>query len=90
MRDERGTLLTPGPEGLGWRARMSQWTWGIGARLVEPDMKYAIKTGLAGAMLAAPAFAASTRPLFLEYKGEWALIAFFATMSQSVGQTNFM
>jgi hypothetical protein len=41
-------------------------------------------------MLAAPAFIDRTRPIFLEYKGEWALISFFATMSQSIGQTNFM
>jgi len=72
------------------RARIYQWAWELGARLTEPDMKYAIKTGLAGAMLAAPAFIETTRPIFLEYKGEWALIAFFATMSQSIGQTNFM
>jgi hypothetical protein len=90
QRDERGTLLTPGPEGLSLIARIYQSTWKLGARLTEPDMKYAIKTGLAGAMLAAPAFIDRTRPIFLEYKGEWALISFFATMSQSIGQTNFM
>jgi hypothetical protein len=41
-------------------------------------------------MLAAPAYTEAGRPIFLEYRGEWALIAFFATMSQTVGQTNFL
>jgi hypothetical protein len=69
-------------------------------------MRYAIKVGVAGgksflmmvvlsdtdeeAMLAAPAYTEVGRPIFLEYRGEWALIAFFATMSQTVGQTNFL
>ena len=42
------------------------------------------------AMLAAPAFSNTYRPIFLEYRGEWALIAFFATMSPTLGQTNFL
>jgi hypothetical protein len=41
-------------------------------------------------MLAAPAYTEVGRPLFLEYRGEWALIAFFATMSPTLGQTNFV
>lgn len=64
--------------------------WEFGARLSEPDMRYAIKTGVAGAMLAAPAFIESTRSTFLKFRGEWALIAFFASMSLTVGQTNFL
>lgn len=38
-------------------------------------MKYAFKAGMATAMLAAPAFFKSTRPTFVEYRGEWALIS---------------
>lgn len=49
--------------------------WAIGARLQERDMKYAIKTGMATAILAAPAFFEATRPMFVEYRGEWALIS---------------
>lgn len=75
--------------------------WAFGAKLGEPDMRYAIKTGLAGgehcvlmelrvAMLAAPAYTQWGRPVFLEYRGEWALVAYFATMSPTVGQTNFL
>lgn len=42
------------------------------------------------AMLAAPAYTEWGRPVFLKYRGEWALIAFFATMSPTVGQTNYL
>lgn len=42
------------------------------------------------AMLAAPAFTEIGRPIFLGFRGEWALIAYFATMSQTIGQTNFL
>lgn len=42
------------------------------------------------AMLAAPAFTEIGRPIFLRFRGEWALIAYFATMSQTIGQTNFL
>ena len=38
-------------------------------------MKYAFKAGMATAMLAAPAFFESTRPVFVDYRGEWALIS---------------
>ncbi len=90
QRDERGTLLTPARAGMSLRQRLSQFTWEVGSRLSEPDLRYAVKTGLGGAILAAPAFAESTRHFFLDYRGEWALIAYFATMSMTVGQTNFL
>jgi hypothetical protein len=50
----------------------------------DHDIKYAIKTGVATAMLAAPAFIESTRPTFMEYRGEWALISVSAMFSGSV------
>ncbi|KAL7419460.1 hypothetical protein Q5752_006298 [Cryptotrichosporon argae] len=88
--DAPGTLLTPDSSVLSPLARVRHWAWELAARLRQPDMRYAIKTGLAGAMLAAPAYTEVGRPIFLEYRGEWALIAFFATMSPTVGQTNFL
>lgn len=75
---------------MSFRLRLYQFTWELGSRLSEPDMRYAIKTGLGGAILAAPAFVPRTRHFFLDYRGEWALIAYFATMSVTVGQTNFL
>ncbi|ORY35739.1 hypothetical protein BCR39DRAFT_511847 [Naematelia encephala] len=86
----RGTLLTPPRQALSALARVRQTFWEIGAFLRRPDMRYAIKTGLGGAILAAPAFTEVGRPVFLEYRGEWALIAYFATMSPTVGQTNYL
>ncbi|BEJ17565.1 hypothetical protein CspHIS471_0609660 [Cutaneotrichosporon sp. HIS471] len=90
QRDERGTLLTPARASMSFRQRLSQFLWELGTRLSEPDLRYAIKTGLGGAILAAPAFAETTRPFFIDYHGEWALITYFGTMSKTVGQTNFL
>ncbi|TYJ52312.1 hypothetical protein B9479_007098 [Cryptococcus floricola] len=59
-------------------------------RMEQPDMRYAIKTGLGGALLALPAYLPATRALFLHYRGEWALVAFLSAMSQTVGQTNYI
>jgi hypothetical protein len=55
--------------------RVKQTLWVIGGRLKEPDTKYAVKVGMATAVLAAPAFINTTRPIFTEYRGEWALIS---------------
>lgn len=41
----------------------------------EPKLKYAFKVGMSAAMLTAPAFFDATRPIFTDYKGEWALIS---------------
>lgn len=54
---------------------MKQSLWALGDRLKQPDLKYAFKAGMATAMLAAPAFFDVTRPVFMEFKGEWALIS---------------
>ncbi|ODO11160.1 hypothetical protein I350_01763 [Cryptococcus amylolentus CBS 6273] len=70
--------------------RMKRAWWYFGERLAEPDMRYAIRTGLGGAMLALPAYTHMGRDYFLEYRGEWALIAYLAAMSQTVGQTNYL
>lgn len=69
------TVQTPSRTGLSpWRRfQLSLWTFG--ARLQDHDIKYAVKTGMATAVLAAPAFFEATRPTFMEYRGEWALIS---------------
>lgn len=54
---------------------MKQSLWAFGDRLKQPDLKYAFKVGMATAILAAPAFFETTRPVFMEYRGEWALIS---------------
>ncbi|KAH9839086.1 Fusaric acid resistance protein-like-domain-containing protein [Rhodofomes roseus] len=84
------TMQTPARSHLTYIGRLKQSLWAIGARMKEPDIKYAFKTGMATAMLAAPAFFDSTRPVFMHYRGEWALISFFVVISPTIGATNFM
>jgi hypothetical protein len=56
--------------------------------LRDHDVKYAVKTGLATAVLAAPAFIQKTRPTFMEYRGEWALISVSAIFPMAGGCTS--
>lgn len=84
------TVQTPSRSGLSpWR-RFQLSLWAFGERMQDHDVKYAVKTGMATAMLAAPAFIEATRPTFMEYRGEWALISFFVVMSPTIGATNFL
>jgi hypothetical protein len=69
------TMQTPSRASLTFAGRLKQSFWALGARLKEPDMKYAFKAGVATAMLSAPAFFDATRPWFMEYRGEWALVS---------------
>ncbi|KAH9940360.1 uncharacterized protein BXZ73DRAFT_42666 [Epithele typhae] len=84
------TIQTPNRENLSLSGRIGQSLWALGARLREQDMKYAFKAGMATALLAAPAFFETTRPIFVEYRGEWALISFFVVISPTIGATNFL
>ncbi|KAG9036609.1 hypothetical protein FRB95_008443 [Tulasnella sp. JGI-2019a] len=84
------TAQTPNAELLSLPGRIKQTMWRLGARMRETDMLYSIKCGLATSILAGPAFVESTRPLFMEYRGEWALITCFVVLSPTVGQTNFL
>ncbi|WVW85494.1 hypothetical protein I302_107532 [Kwoniella bestiolae CBS 10118] len=88
--DSTATVIIPDKRSLNAWGRFKQAFWRFGERLREPDMRYAIKTGLGGAILAAPAYTEAGRPFFLQYRGEWALIAYLAAISQTVGQTNFL
>ena len=69
------TIQTPARKDLSFFGRIGQSIWAITDRLKEQDAKHAIKTGMATAILAAPAFFDATRPVFTEYRGEWALIS---------------
>ncbi|KAH9017314.1 Fusaric acid resistance protein-like-domain-containing protein [Lactarius pseudohatsudake] len=84
------TVQTPSRVGLSAWRRFQLSLWTFGGRLQDHDVKYAIKTGMATAILAAPAFIDATRPTFMEYRGEWALISFFVVMSPTIGATNFL
>ncbi|KAJ9102098.1 hypothetical protein QFC20_005107 [Naganishia adeliensis] len=87
-KNNPNTLTVPARSSLTKRERIYQTLWRLQARLRENDIKYATKVGLGTVILASPAFSASYRETFLEFRGEWALIAFWATMSLSVGSTN--
>ncbi|KZT10938.1 uncharacterized protein LAESUDRAFT_643293 [Laetiporus sulphureus 93-53] len=84
------TIQTPAPADLTTVGRIKRAFWELGARLMEPDVKHAFKSGMATAILAAPAFIDSTRPWFVHYRGEWALISFFVVISPTIGATNFL
>lgn len=82
------TTQTPPP--LTRRQRLNRVIWRIGEFFKQSNTKFAIKTGLGCAVLAAPAFISSTRPRFTEYQGQWALISFLVVLSPTVGQSNQM
>ncbi|KAG2365373.1 hypothetical protein BDR07DRAFT_1398873 [Suillus spraguei] len=69
------TIQTPHPANLTFIGRMKRALWDLGGILKERKLKYAFKVGMSTAMLAAPAFFNATRPIFMDYKGEWALIS---------------
>ena len=73
-----------------FKMRASRLIWSTGRFMRRPDVKFAIKTGVGCALLAAPAFIHSTRPIFKDYHGQWALVSFFVVMSPTVGQSNQM
>lgn len=54
---------------------MKQRLWDLSAYFKDRNVRFAVKVGMATAMLAAPAFFDATRYLFIEYRGEWALIS---------------
>lgn len=84
------TIQTPHPANLPFIGRMKRALWDFGGILKERKMKYAFKVGMSTAVLAAPAFFDATRPMYTNYKGEWALISFFGVMSPTIGATNFL
>jgi len=81
------TLQTPPHHQLSWVGRLKRTLWVVGRRLKERDTKFAIKAGMAMSLLALPAFLESTRPTFVDYWGDWALISvsLFPPLSYGAG-----
>lgn len=69
------TIQTPPRNKLPLIGRIKQSVWSFGKRMTERDTKYAFKVGMAIGIMAAPAFFDATRPIFVEYWGDWALIS---------------
>lgn len=49
--------------------------WELGKTLQERNVKFAMRAGLAISLLASPAFFDATRPAFVEFQGDWALLS---------------
>ena len=69
------TVQTPGKDDLSITGRMKQSIWRISDKLKQRNVKHAFRAGMATAVLASPAFYEKTRPIFMEYRGEWALVS---------------
>ena len=69
------TVQTPDRSNLGFIGRLKRFIWDLGDKLKDRNIKYAFKVGMSTAILAAPAFIDATRPIFNEYRGEWALVS---------------
>ncbi|KAH7889008.1 hypothetical protein F5I97DRAFT_1804311 [Phlebopus sp. FC_14] len=69
------TIQTPDRSNLTFTGRLKRSLWDLGDHLKERNFKYAFKVGMSTAVLAAPAFFEVTRPVFTEYRGEWALLS---------------
>ncbi len=72
------TSQTPRPSSF--KMRFSQLVWSVGRFLKRADVRFAIKTGVGCAILAAPAFIHKTRHIFVEYRGQWGLISYMVVM----------
>ncbi|KAG8821565.1 hypothetical protein FRC17_009783 [Serendipita sp. 399] len=84
------TQHTPARSSLPTFGRIQHRLWSFLNKLKDGDMRYSFKVGVSTAILAAPAFIDATRPFFVEWRGEWALISFFVVMGQTIGATNFL
>ncbi|PVF97453.1 hypothetical protein CPB86DRAFT_706963 [Serendipita vermifera] len=84
------TSQTPARSSLSRSGQIKQRLWSILHKLKDGDIRYSFKVGVSTAILASPAFIDATRPTFIEYRGEWALISFFVVMGQTIGATNFL
>jgi hypothetical protein len=79
------TALRLPREQLGRWDRIKRSFWALGQALRNPEIKYSIKAGLSIAILATPAFIESTREIFVEYRGEWALISVSVLYARRIG-----
>uniref|UniRef100_A0A0K3CLP7 DUF221-domain-containing protein n=2 Tax=Rhodotorula toruloides TaxID=5286 RepID=A0A0K3CLP7_RHOTO len=71
-------------------ARVKLSLWHLAYHLRQPNLRFAIKTGAGAAILSAPAFIPSLRPLWLTWRGEWSVISYMVIAAPSLGQTNFL
>ncbi|KAG0231757.1 hypothetical protein BGW41_002109 [Actinomortierella wolfii] len=82
------TLHTPAPKTFMQRASTRIWKFLHVFRSFK--FKFAIKTACSAVILLAPAFIDWTRPYFVQYRGEWAVISMVIVMVPTVGGTNIV
>ena len=69
------TVQTPSRDSLSFWGKIKYSIWEIGKLLKERNVKFAMRAGLAIALLAAPAYFEETRQFFVENQGDWALVS---------------
>jgi hypothetical protein len=82
------TTHTPARSTLTFGGQLQHRLWASLNKLKDGDMRYSFKVGVGTAILAIPAFVDATRPLFVRWRGEWALISYFVVMGQTLGQVS--
>ncbi|PWN43915.1 hypothetical protein IE81DRAFT_365332 [Ceraceosorus guamensis] len=87
-RHQLHTAQTPAARTL--KQRAARWVWELGQWLRQPDSKFGLKAGIGCALLASPAFITATRPVFLEFQGQWAIVTFMVILQPTMGQSNNM
>ncbi|KAL1921246.1 uncharacterized protein VTP21DRAFT_10962 [Calcarisporiella thermophila] len=85
-RNTMDTLHTPLPRTVWRRFLLNIWSWLSYLRQFE--VLFAFKCSVTAILAAVPAFLHSTRPIFREYRGEWAIITLMVVMTPTVGGTN--
>lgn len=70
-----------------WYVKLKRTTYDLGRSFEQPDVRFAVKVGIGAALLATPAFIHASRPIFNEFKGQWAIVSYMVVMSSTVGQT---
>ncbi|KAI1317808.1 hypothetical protein EDD11_007830 [Mortierella claussenii] len=88
IHNKANTLQTPTPSTFSqkWSTRL----WKFLHIFRSFQVKYAAKAAISTMILLIPAFVDWTRPYFVQYRGEWALISMLIVMVPTVGGTNIV
>ncbi|KAF9574635.1 hypothetical protein EC968_006050 [Mortierella alpina] len=88
IHNTSNTLQTPVPSTF--VQRWSTRIWKFLHRFRSFQVKYAAKTAFSAMIMLVPAFVDWTRPYFVQYRGEWAIISMLVVMVPTVGGTNIV
>ena len=88
IHNTKNTLQTPVPSTFSQRWSTRLWQFLHLFRSFQ--VKYAAKAAFSTIVLLIPAFVDWTRPYFVQYRGEWALISMLIVMVPTVGGTNIV